>query len=208
MPEDISSSDGSMSYSTSAIMNILEKLKLQSVRETTKKNYYCVWRSFNRFIVHLDKKPTNWENRIQLFIGYSINSGKQSQMVRSYISAIKTILGFENISVHNDSLLLSTVTKACKLKNDQVKCRLPIHRDLLNIIIKNVKEFFQSNGQLYLAILYSALFSVGYYGMLRVGEMTTGSHPVLVTDVQVAENKRKMLFILRTSKTHNISDKL
>ena len=169
-------------------MNILEKLKLQSVRDTTEKNYCCVWRSFNRFIVRLDKKPTNWENRIQLFVRYLINSGKQSQTVRSYISAIKTILGFENILVHNDSLLLSTVTKACKLKNDQVKCRLPIHRDLLNIIIKNVKEFFQSNGQLYLAILYSSLFSAGYYGMLRVGEMTTGSHPVLVTDIQVAEN--------------------
>ena len=32
--------------------------------------------------------------------------------------------------------------------------------------------------------------------------MTSGDHPIRVVDVQIGENKNKILFILRTSKTH------
>ena len=62
-------------------------------------------------------------------------------------------------------------------------------------------------GQLYLAALYRALFASAYYRLLRVSELATdptglGSHPVKAVDVHIAVNKRKFLFILRTSKTH------
>ena len=59
-----------------------------------------------------------------------------------------------------------------------------------------------SQGQPYLAFLYCSLFAAGYYGLLRVGEMTSGQHPVLATDVFIASNKKKLKFILYTSKTH------
>ena len=38
--------------------------------------------------------------------------------------------------------------------------------------------------------------------MLRIGEITAGTHPVRVKDVKLGENKHKILFIFRTSKTH------
>ena len=38
--------------------------------------------------------------------------------------------------------------------------------------------------------------------MLCIGELTSGSHPVLARDIHVGINKKKILFILRTSKTH------
>ena len=46
------------------------------------------------------------------------------------------------------------------------------------------------------------MFTAAYYGLLCIGEIAVGSHPVLAPDVHIATNKRKILFILRTSKTH------
>ena len=46
------------------------------------------------------------------------------------------------------------------------------------------------------------MFASAYYGLLWVGEIASGAHPIRAMDVHVAENKRKLLFILRTSKTH------
>ena len=56
--------------------------------------------------------------------------------------------------------------------------------------------------QPYLTLLYRALFSTAYFGLFRIGELTKGMHPVLAKDVHIADNKRKMLFILHTSKMH------
>ena len=47
-----------------------------------------------------------------------------------------------------------------------------------------------------------ALFATAYYGLLRVGKLTSGSHPIYASDVQIVLNKKKILFILYTSKTH------
>ena len=44
---------------------------------------------------------------------------------------------------------------------------------------------------------------VGYYGLLRVGEITKGPHSIKAKDVHIGLNKEKFLFILRTSKTHD-----
>ena len=38
--------------------------------------------------------------------------------------------------------------------------------------------------------------------MFRVGEVTKGSHPIQARDVHIAQNKKELLFMLRTSKTH------
>ena len=48
----------------------------------------------------------------------------------------------------------------------------------------------------------TSLFASAYYGLFRVGELTSGEHPIKVTDVHVGGNKQKILFVLRTSKMH------
>ena len=90
-----------------------------------------------------------------------------------------------------------------QIQNFQVRTRLPIGKNLLEILLDQTDEYFLSiQNQPYLTILYKSLFASAYYGMLRVGEITSGEHPVRVFDVHVAGNKNKILFILRTSKTH------
>ena len=75
---------------------------------------------------------------------------------------------------------------------------------MLRIILKTVREHFEfEKNQPYLSCLYTALFSTAYYGLFRSSELTAGPHAVKVADVHVGENKKKLLFVLRSSKTHN-----
>ena len=54
--------------------------------------------------------------------------------------------------------------------------------------------------------MYTALLLLGYYGLFRIGELTTGDHPMKYGDVMLGINKRKIQIILRLSKTHTKSD--
>ena len=133
----------------------------------TKRNYYTIWKIFNRFFIRLDKKPLHWEDRLTLFVGYLVEDGKQSSTVKSYISAIRAVLAENSITLNENHFLLSSLMKACKLVNDQIRAQHPM-----------------------------------YFGLFRIGELTSGEHPVKVCDVHLAYNKKTILFILWTSKTH------
>ena len=191
----------SSTISASAIQGIVDKLKYQGRRNSTRKNYYTVWKLFNQFFIRLDYKPETWEDRIILFVGYLIENEKKSTTVKSYVSAIKAVLKDDNVSVNEDRYLLTLLTKACKYQNDTVHTRLPITSGLLDVILNKIQILFQDH-QPYLAIMYKALISTAYFGMFRVGELTLSQHVVKARDVKVADNKEKLMFILRTSKTH------
>ena len=55
--------------------------------------------------------------------------------------------------------------------------------------------------------MYKALFALGYYGLLRVGELTKSLHTIKACDVHLGMNKDKILIILYSSKTHSIGDR-
>ena len=151
-------------------------------------------------------KPIEWEDGIVLFVGYLINKGRKASTVNSYISAIKAVLWENNISVSEDRSLLKLLTKACQYRNDRVMLKFPIGKNLLNRLLAQVEKHFLDISQPYLAILYQAMFASPYYGLLRVGEVATGDHPILARDVHIGTNKDKILFVLCTSKTHWLDD--
>ena len=66
-------------------------------------------------------------------------------------------------------------------------------------------DYYSQQGQPYLAKLFKALFVTAYFGLFRVCELTMmkSLHAVRVTDVHIGTNKKKILFILRSSKTFN-----
>ena len=77
---------------------------------TTNKNYLAVWRHFNRFIVRLDKPRGNWEQHTILFCTHLIENGLKSTTVRSYISAIKSMLQDDNYDWNENQVLLTMLT--------------------------------------------------------------------------------------------------
>ena len=99
--------------------------------------------------------------------------------------------------------LLSSLTKACKIKNDNVITRLPISKGLLHLILNECTKYFgKERNQLYLESLYRAMFVAVYYGLLRIGEVTLGPHVLLASNVHIGTNKKKILFVLKSSKMH------
>ena len=200
-----SSADSTSStISTASIKMIVDKLSMERNCSTTRNNYHKIWKGFNKFYLRLDEKPSSWEDRLVLFVGYLVDKNRKASTIRSYISAIKSVLREIKIEISEDSYLLNSLTRACKYRtNNKVRIRLPIHKDLLQAILKEIdKKYLIKQNQPYLALLYKTIIASGYYGMFRIGELTKGDHPVLARDVRVGDNKQKMLFILRTSKTH------
>ena len=84
--------------------------------------------------------PFLWEDRTSLFCAFLIEKGTQSQTIKSYVSAIKSILMDDNYQWRDDRILLNSLTKVCKLENDHLRCRLPISQKLLDILIFELKR--------------------------------------------------------------------
>ena len=175
---------------------------MQKHRDSMKQNFYTVWKLFNKFLIRLDKKPHEWEHRLILFVGHLIDENKQSSTVKSYVSAIRAVLKDNNIDLNEDQYLISSLTKVCRLVNDQIRMQLLIQKVMLSVLLKQMEIHYTSINQTYLKILNKALLSTTYFGLFRIGELTSGKHMVKARDVHVAQNKEEFLFILRTSKTH------
>ena len=94
---------------------------------------------------------------------------------------------------NNDRILLSSLTKACKIKNDILKLRMPIHKNLLEMILFEIQRLFRRKKQPFLEVMYKALFILGYYSLMRIGELTSSPHVVKAKDVHMAKNKQKLL---------------
>ena len=103
-----------------------------------------------------------------------------------------------------NKVLITSLTRACKLQNDRLTCRMPIQKGLFELILFELKRTKALIGQPYLQILYRALFSLAYYGLMRIGELADSSHSLKACNVHTGINKNKILLVLYTSKTHGL----
>ena len=72
------------------------------------------------------------------------------------------------------------------------------------MILFELERKFRINNQVYLEILYKAIFILSYYGMMRIGEVTLSPHVLKACNVHMVKNKDKLLLILYSSKTHGL----
>lgn len=180
-------------------------IKQNQIRESTKQKYYQAWIKLNKFLLKFDTLPDSWEEKLVLYATHLADTGKKKNTISSYISGIRHILRMDGVELNGTSVEIAAITRACKLTEEAVLIRLPIHKRLLVVLLDQLDITYDS--QPYLRALYRAMFTAGYYGLLRVGEMCTGDHPILAKDVLTDDRKRRHFLILRTSKTHNLSDK-
>ena len=191
--------------SANYIVGVIDNLRGKGVRESTAANYLAIWRSFNKFLIKLDEKPVSWEDRVLLFCGYLVDNGYQSCTIKSYVSAIKATLKEDSYNWDDSKFLLGSLTKACRLLNDKMRCRLPITVGLLEMLLFEIQRVFEK--QPYLEKLYKAIFILGYYGLMRIGELVQGPHTMKAKDIYIGKNKNKILIFLYTSKTHGLESK-
>ena len=170
-------------------------------RDSTKLNYLHIWCKFNEFLVRLDAKPKDWEDRASLFGAYLVHiQGVQSATLRSYFSAIKNVLTCDGYEWNDAKVLLHTLVKACRIKNDFLQPRFLITFGLLEMLLFEINRFYST--QPYLQLLYKILFVLAYYRLMRVGELMYSPHAVKATNIHIGTNKNKILIVLYTSKTH------
>ena len=78
--------------------------------------------------------------------------------------------------------------------------RIPIRKHLIKLILSALNVILDQ--QPYLRVLYKALIVTAYFGLFHIGELTHSDHVVKASDVHIGINKKKLLFVLRSSKTH------
>ena len=127
-----------------------------------------------------------------LYVGHLIHNQRKSTTIKCYLSAIRAVLKDDGVEINEDKYLLTSLTRACKLVNDRVRTQLPIQQGMLNILLDYVDNYYLRLNQPYLSTMYQALISTAYFCLFRVGELTTGKHPVLARDVHIGENKQKL----------------
>ena len=136
---------------------IIEKLELKAYQDPTWQNYYTIWCLFNKFVISLNRKPNNWEDRLVLFIAKCVSNGRASAIIRSYASAVKAVLRTEGVFLDSYIYKLKVLAKVCRLSNDRLKIRLPIKKGLFGLILDKVEILFET--QPYLTKLYKAIFA-------------------------------------------------
>ena len=168
---------------------IIESLKANQNRNSTLGVYLSVWRQFNRFLLNLDRKPKAWEDRAMLFMAHLIHDKKfQSSTIKSYMSAIKRMLVDDMYDWQDNKILLTTLTRACRVVNDRVRTHLPIHCSLLEMILFEIGRMFSTpeNNQPYLKCLFESIFLLGYYGLMRVSQLVKSPHVVKARNLHLA----------------------
>ena len=196
-----SSSSSSSRFSTYYLEGILDQLKNEAHQDSTKLTYYNIWKNFNQFIIKLDRMPKSWEDRLSLYCAFLITvKNRKSSTIRTYVSAIKHVLKTDGYDWDDGKILLNTLTKSCKLKNDVLKVRLPIQRGLLDLILFKIQRKYQN--QPYLEALYITAFLLQYFGLMRIGEIADSVHSIKAVNVHDAKQHNRLLIILYSSKTH------
>lgn len=194
-------------YSLAQYYRVKDKIKSLKVRQSTRKWYYNRWKAFNKFLIKFDSIPETWEDRILIYATHLVNHKKKLPTVKSYLSAIRFILFEDGVTLHENKLELGAILQACKLMNSKLYIRLPIQFKLWNALMRKATTLFeQDRGQLYLAKLFRAMMAISYFGLLRVGEMTKGTHQIKARDITYSKNKRKIVVFLHSSKTHTVND--
>ena len=133
--DELSSSSSSSRISTRSIELLIERLMNKQTRDSTTRTYLSIWRQFNKFLITLDILPSAWEDRATLFLGFIIGNGVQSATVKTYLSAIKKLATLDNYKWDDSKVLISSLTKACRLLNGKVYTHLPISCSLLEFML-------------------------------------------------------------------------
>lgn len=200
---DSSETGGIQMYSTDQYWHVWEALKLHQVSDSTKKSYHGTWVRFNSFVIKLDKKTLTWEHRVVLYLTHLVDNGRQKGTIMSYKSAIVYSLGLINIKLTDDGCLLAALIKAAKYVNNRLYLRLPINWKLLKLINRiTYQRFLEKRNQPYLALLYTMAFTLAYFGMMRISELTLGPHNLCARNVWKANDATHYLLTLTSSKTH------
>ena len=145
-----------------------QKLLQSALSSSSRKSYYHSWQLFfqlcNQTPVHLPLSVTNICN----FIAILFERGYSPSTILSHVSALSYIHKLVGISDPTSAFLVKKMIKGCENLHTHKDSRLPITKDILAKMLKNL-DFCIADYNI--RILIRAVFLLAFSAFLRLGEI-------------------------------------
>ena len=163
------------------ITQVVERVKTllkESVSPSSRSIYARAWRLFNDcisiFNSHINIKPALpfSHNIILFFVGFLSLKGFASTTIVTYVSAIGYVHRMKGLSDPTSSPIVQKALSAVSKLNPSSESRLPITLIILHQLIQAIPIAISD---FYHRTLIKAMFIVAFFGLMRVGEITSDS---------------------------------
>jgi hypothetical protein len=134
-------------------------------------------RSYNSYVTFLrdcldQSHVTASPILLLLFIAHLKEKGLKAPTISSYVSGLRYVLKMNGFSDPGDSFMVKTALSGLAKSNRSLDVRLPITVPILSKLLGSVTAVI---GDHYDRSLLCAMFSLAFFGFLRIGEITTRS---------------------------------
>ena len=109
-------------------------------------------------------------NLLMLFIGFLHMTGYAPASITSYTCAIGYVHKFKSLPDPTSSFIIQRLLAAITKVNTRCDTRLPI---TITVLRQLVLSLGQTSLNTYIRFLLKAMFLVAFYGLMRIGEITT-----------------------------------
>ena len=172
-------------------MSEAKSLLEASMSSNTWNTYSSGVDSFKRFRTLYNLSPL-WPPPVEHFtnfITYMSYSSYSQATIRAYVSGLSFVLKGRDLEDTTQSFIIQNMIKGANKLYGRVDVRCPITMDIL-LKLPNALQFVSNS--MYESTMFTAAFSLSYFGLLRVGE-------VLFADCQMSVRlyKIQMLHLLR-----------
>ena len=189
----------------SDIRSETDRLLMASLAPNTRHAYDSGIRAYSEFRLSLGL-IVSWPPSVKDFtdfISYLSLKGASPSTARSYVSGIGFKCKVEGVPDITQNFLVKKLLLGMSKLGIVRDRRLPITIDLLKNIARVLPAVCSSN---YEATLFSAIFSMAYFGLFRVGELVVNSssnlnHAVDILNVRMQEHDNVLEVLLSHSKT-------
>lgn len=161
--------------------------------------------SFKRFRTLYSLSPL-WPPPVKHFtnfVAYMSYSSYSPATIRAYVSGLSFVLKSRGFEDTTQSFIIQKMIKGANKLYGRVDVTCPITMDIL-LKLPNSLQFVSNS--MYESTMFTAAFSLSFFGLLRVGEVTVSrlsdvSKIIQITDVTFSPSAREVKIRIRYSKT-------
>ena len=168
---------------------------MSSLAEPTVKHYNKILLEFHEFIQLLGPQygsfPANPAHVI-LFIAYLFDKGLSPSTITSKLSAISYVHKLHNLSDPCSHFIVQKAIVGARKIAPSVDSRLPVTLQMLEMFVKYCYLVTPSH---YYRALLKAMVTVGFYALLRPGEMTGSVNNLQYEHVNLSDDSITIKFV-------------
>lgn len=168
--------------------------------------YKFAFNRFSNFRVEYKLEPI-WPvpvDHLIKYISYLSLAGFSVSTITTYISAVSYVHKIRHITDTTKCFILTKMMEGLKREGNSSDLRSPITISLLGRLVSVLSNVCSSD---YEASMFSAAFTLAFFGLLRVGEFTANTYkdesdrPLQIKDIRLLATPPRIQMTIRKSKT-------